>query len=396
MMINPPSGVSRNPDGPAEADGRTPVERALLAIVADFLRELHPLRPGGRMPGLDSAIEKDLGIDSLARTELAMRLERRLGATVPLAVVGEAITIADLAAALSPAPSPDPGRGVRVPPRLYAPPGPRGAALHSGDDREAQPRAPAARLARSPAAIAYAAWWWTVLGTVACLGWLAIMVLRGRSSRWRVARTLARLALAAIGTRPTVVGAQHIPAGGAVLALNHASYLDTLLLSAILPGEPVFTSKREFAGWRLSGAPLRRLGVHFVHRYDAVAAMADVSALADRARHGELIVFFPEGGLAPRRGLAGFHLGAFKVAADAGVPVVPGTIRGARAMLQVDEWFPRRSPLRVHFREPIAPPAAADLASIVTLRDAARAAILTDCEEPDVVSTLPLKRPGTA
>jgi 1-acyl-sn-glycerol-3-phosphate acyltransferase len=94
-------------------------------------------------------------------------------------------------------------------------------------------------------------------------------------------------------------------------------------------------------------------------------------------------VFFPEGTFTRRAGLAAFYLGAFKVAAEADAPVVPGSIRGTRSMLRGEQWFPRGSAIDVHFAEPIAP-AGTDFAAIVQLRDRARAAVLQHCGEPDL------------
>ena len=61
------------------------------------------------------------------------------------------------------------------------------------------------------------------------------------------------------------------------------------------------------------------------------------------AKEGRLFVFFPEGTFTRRAGLLGFYMGAFKVAADAGLPVVPGILRGVRTLLRGDQWFPRRT-----------------------------------------------------
>jgi 1-acyl-sn-glycerol-3-phosphate acyltransferase len=101
------------------------------------------------------------------------------------------------------------------------------------------------------------------------------------------------------------------------------------------------------------------------------------------ARQGRLLVFFPEGTFTRRAGLTGFYLGAFKVASEAGLPVVPGTLLGTRSMLRGGQWFPRWAPITVNFSEPIHP-RAGDFASAVELRDRVRQEILTNCGEPDL------------
>jgi 1-acyl-sn-glycerol-3-phosphate acyltransferase len=91
--------------------------------------------------------------------------------------------------------------------------------------------------------------------------------------------------------------------------------MDALVLSAILPGEPVYVVKRELAGQIFAGPFLRRLGVLFVERYDVSASLADAEAVLAAARQGRKFVFFPEGTFTRRPGLSEFYLGAFKVAA---------------------------------------------------------------------------------
>jgi len=74
--------------------------RDLIALVKDLVRELHPQR--GRFIEVEpsSRIERDLGIDSLARTELILRVERAFHVRLPAQAVGEAETVEDLVRAL--------------------------------------------------------------------------------------------------------------------------------------------------------------------------------------------------------------------------------------------------------------------------------------------------------
>jgi len=58
-------------------------DEAVLRIVREVLTELHPGRMDMDPVTLDSALEEDLGLDSLARVELLMRLERAFDASLP-------------------------------------------------------------------------------------------------------------------------------------------------------------------------------------------------------------------------------------------------------------------------------------------------------------------------
>jgi 1-acyl-sn-glycerol-3-phosphate acyltransferase len=229
----------------------------------------------------------------------------------------------------------------------------------------------------------YAAWWWLIVGLAAPATWIAVMVLPRIEWRWRAVRSIARAALAAFGVPVAVDGLDRLAYGSSVLVFNHSSYADALLLAAVLPGEPVYAAKREFAGQFFVGPFLRRLEALFVERYDISGSLADTERAIAAARQGRNIVFFPEGTFTRRAGLSEFYLGAFKVAAEAGLPVVPGILHGTRSMLRSDQWFPRWAALNVTIEDAIMPPGK-DFASLLQLRDAARKVVLAGCGEPDL------------
>ena len=95
------------------------------------------------------------------------------------------------------------------------------------------------------------------------------------------------------------------------------------------------------------------------------------------------MLFFPEGTFKRAEGLLPFRMGAFVVAAQAGVPVVPLAISGTRSILRGGQWFPRRGTVRLVIGKPILP-LGADWGAALRLREAARAQILRDCDEPDL------------
>ena len=239
------------------------------------------------------------------------------------------------------------------------------------------------RFARLIGDTLYAAWWWLVIALGFLFAWLAAMLLPTLSSRWTALRGIARTALALTGVPVKVEGLEHIPNGNAVVVFNHASYMDAVVLAAVLPGEPAFVAKKELSESFFSGTLLRRLGIQFVERFDAAASLADAQAVTDMAKRGRLFVFFPEGTFTRRAGLLGFYLGAFKVAAETGLPVVPGVLRGTRTLLRGEQWFPRRTPVSVEIAEPIRP-SGTDFSAMLALRDAARAAMLARVGEPDL------------
>ena len=175
-------------------------------------------------------------------------------------------------------------------------------------------------------------------------------------------RALARTALAALGVPVSVTGADHLPSGGGVLALNHSSYMDAVIVAAVLPGEPTYVVKKELAGQIFAGPLLRRLGVLFLERFDVSDSLADLESVTAAAREKRLLVFFPEGTFTRRAGLSGFYLGAFRVAAEANLPVMPGhparnafDAAGRAVVPALEPDQRRRSRTRSRPRAPILP-----------------------------------------
>jgi acyl carrier protein len=239
------------------------------------------------------------------------------------------------------------------------------------------------RTGRLTREVLYAAWWWLVLAVAFLFGSLALLVLPRLPWRWSALRAISRGTLAAMGVSVSIIGIERISGRRAMLVFNHASYVDALVLAAVLPGEPAVVAKKELSEQFITGTLLRRLDIPFVERYDVSSSLADTEALIALAREGRVLVFFPEGTFTRRAGLSGFYLGAFKVAAEASLPVLPGTIRGTRSLLRSDQWFPRRTAVTVEIDEPVMP-SGTDFASVVQLRDTVRKGVLSRCGEPDL------------
>src|SRR5262245_40229565 len=81
------------------ADGETRA-RARVGIVQALVRELRGQRAAPVEVTLSSRLDRDLGIDSLGRTELVLRLERAFGVRMSTEAIGEAETVRDLLDAL--------------------------------------------------------------------------------------------------------------------------------------------------------------------------------------------------------------------------------------------------------------------------------------------------------
>lgn len=236
---------------------------------------------------------------------------------------------------------------------------------------------------------AYAVYAHFVFWLLAPPAWLLVALLPRPSWRWAVMRRSARLLFRLARIPLLLEGVEQLPQRQAcVIVSNHASYLDGVMLVAALPIEFAFVAKAELDRQFIPRRFLRRMGALFVDRFDKQRGAADARRTVQTVQAGRSLVFFPEGTFTRMPGLLPFHMGAFIAAAEAGVPVVPVTIRGTRSLLRANSWFPHRGEVRVIVAAPILP-AGTDWAAAVKLRDAARAALLAHLREPDLAQETP-------
>jgi 1-acyl-sn-glycerol-3-phosphate acyltransferase len=240
------------------------------------------------------------------------------------------------------------------------------------------------QLLRTAGELAYAAYVWAMFGVLGLVALAAALVVPTAAWRRAALHGIVRLMARLSGLPISVTGLEHVPAGGpAVVVANHASYVDGLLLYALLPKRFVVAAKEGFARSFWTRRLLGAAGARFVERFDPQRGVEDARALAALAATGQALAFYPEGTFTRSPGLAPFRMGAFVIAAQTGAPVVPVAFRGTRSALRAESWIVRRHPVSVVVGAPIAP-TGTDWAAAVRLRDAVRAEILRHCGEPDL------------
>lgn len=243
----------------------------------------------------------------------------------------------------------------------------------------------ARRSLRSAVDALYAAYLWTLCGLIIPAAWAVVAVLP--QPRWSqaVLRRAVRLVMRLAGLPLQVQGLEHVPRQGpSILVVNHASYLDGPILLAALPMEVTYVVKRELASSFVSRRLLQRIGAAFVERFDVQRSVQDTEHLRQVVEAGRTLVIFPEGTFVRTPGLQAFRMGAFSIAAQTGVPIVPVGLAGTRAILRADQWFPRRGAVRVTISPPLYPQGS-DWSAAVALRHAARAPLARACGEMDMV-----------
>ncbi|HYN09020.1 MAG TPA: AMP-binding protein [Vicinamibacterales bacterium] len=203
---------------------------------------------------------------------------------------------------------------------------------------------------------------------------LVYVVPRGRAVA-RLMKRWSRLMLMLTGLSPRVSGLEHLrSAGPAMIVANHASYIDVIVLMAVLPGDVRFIAKGALADIPVVGAVIRRAGHITIEKAEFSQRLAGADEITQALGRGISIAVFPEGTFFRSAGLLPFRLGAFRAAVEAGRSVVPVALRGTRAVLPDGTWLLRRSPIAVVIGAPLAP-VASGWPEFVRLRDLARAEI---------------------
>jgi 1-acyl-sn-glycerol-3-phosphate acyltransferase len=196
---------------------------------------------------------------------------------------------------------------------------------------------------------------WVVFCVLGIVLWPAVVILPKLNWRWRLARTMGRLACACLGIPLEARGV--LSAGEpCVYVANHASFLDSCAIFVMFPTPVVFVAGSVLSRQLIVGTFLRRVGAVFVGGEDGKGGPNVESVLAtlkDVVRSGRSIVFFPEGGLGHDPGLRRFKLGAFVVAAETGCPVVPIGILGTRGILPAGRRLLRRGANKLVVGEPL-------------------------------------------
>lgn len=203
-----------------------------------------------------------------------------------------------------------------------------------------------------------------------------VILCPGQANRRRLGGLGMRLVLRLAGIPFHVHGREHLPHRPCVAVANHVSYLDGLVLTAALPPDFSFVIKAEAGQVPLLGLFLRRMGATFVTRGDPRRASVETYHLIRCIHAGVSLAVFPEGTFSASPELLPFRLGAFTIAARAGVPVVPVAISGTRDVLSNSTWLPRRGRIRIELL-PALPPMRRSRGTAAYLRDAAFEAVRT-------------------
>jgi len=177
---------------------------------------------------------------------------------------------------------------------------------------------------------------------------------------YRLSR-LVCLALFRVLWRPTVEGRENIPADGPlIVASNHLSFIDSIVIPLAVPRKVVFLAKAEYWEGRSPLSWPRRL---FVAAFDAVPVrreqQRDAQQSLDLAREvltrGEAFGIYPEGTRSRDGRLYRGRTGVGWLALAAGAPVLPVGLVGTDQVQPVGARLPRVRRVTVRFGDPVDP-----------------------------------------
>ena len=176
--------------------------------------------------------------------------------------------------------------------------------------------------------------------------------------QYRVSRVVAGPLLKAFA-RPDVVGAEHIPAaGGAIIASNHLSIVDSIYLPLMVERPVTFAAKSEyFTGTRLidrlTAAYLRATNQLAVDRTGPRAAQDMLQAALEMLRAGQLFGIYPEGTRSPDGRLYRGRIGVGWLAVNSGLPVIPVAMHRTDRLLAPGHIVPRPTRIKISIGKPL-------------------------------------------
>jgi 1-acyl-sn-glycerol-3-phosphate acyltransferase len=177
---------------------------------------------------------------------------------------------------------------------------------------------------------------------------------------------VGRAMFGALRVRRTVVGAHNLPnTGGAVIAMTHFGYMEFALVEWALwlhnHRRIRFMAKKSVFDKRIVGAFMRNM------KHIPVDMKAGASAYASAVtalQSGELIGVFPEAGVSASFTIRDFKTGAVRLAAEAGVPLIPIAVWGGQRLMTKNHTIRLRErfglPIVMVVGEPISVTAADD------------------------------------
>lgn len=159
--------------------------------------------------------------------------------------------------------------------------------------------------------------------------------------------------------RTRVTGRQNIPEHGPVVIVgNHLSVIDSFFMPLYVKRRVNFLAKSEYftgkgvAGW-LTRVFMHATGQIPIDRSGGKASEASLNTGLSVLGRGDVLALYPEGTRSPDGRLYRGRTGVARMILEARCPVVPAVMVGSREMMPIGAKIPKRTPLEIHFGEPL-------------------------------------------
>ncbi len=198
---------------------------------------------------------------------------------------------------------------------------------------------------------------WIFWATIAIGGSAIIMALFGiRGPVYvRMTRAWARMALWSSGSDAVLHGLENVvPGQPFVLVANHVSWFDIFAIAAKLPVDYHFVAKKELERIPVFGLAWRSAGHISIDRGNRESAARSLRKAGEQMREqNSVIVIFAEGTRSRSGRLLPFKKGAFKLAAETGIPIIPTVVTGSYDIMRPDTFIVRPATIHVYFEAAI-------------------------------------------
>ncbi len=175
-------------------------------------------------------------------------------------------------------------------------------------------------------------------------------------------------------------GIENLPPGGALLLINHQSFLDPLMVGLPLRRPVSYLARENLFRVPVVGWLLKRTYVMPISRESA--GTESLRESLRRMEHGFLVGIFPEGTRSLDGGLRELKPGFVALIRRVNVPVIPVAVAGAYEAFPRGAWFPRPSKIRVVYGLPL------DSARLAELSQKGREAELVDWSRSSIQTCL--------
>lgn len=191
-----------------------------------------------------------------------------------------------------------------------------------------------------------------VLGTIVIAAALAGARDRAGSVFDVALRSWARLLIRVAGVEVVEHGTENHGGAQRIFVANHVSWCDIPTLATIMTRFK-FVVKSELQRIPIFGAAIRAIGSVYVDRDNRSSSVESLRMAAEKIQQGASVVIFAEGTRGTQYALRPFKKGAFVLAINAQVPVVPIVMHGAIAILPRGGFRAKAGRVNVHFLEPV-------------------------------------------